>query len=53
MDIEKKRRRLEVLTQTLEDEKSWTGEGGHEVRTEERRGLIKWKCGEDLSKRKI
>ncbi|GAB5037736.1 peptide chain release factor 2 [Nannochloropsis oceanica] len=30
MDIEKKRRRLEVLTQTLEDEKSWTGEGGHE-----------------------
>jgi hypothetical protein len=31
MDIEKKRDRLKVLTQTLEDEKSWTGEGVHEV----------------------
>ena len=31
MDIEKKRERVRELTQTLEDEKSWTGEGGHEV----------------------
>lgn len=30
MEIEKKRKRLEVLTQTLEDEKSW--QGSHEVR---------------------
>ena len=34
MEIEKKRKRLEVLTQGLEDEKSWTGKGGHEVRRE-------------------